>query len=243
MRLAEAGETDDDDATTTTSCRSLLLDLVRRCLAEDPAARITAAAARDFLASSGRTTTTTRADNLLLPSPVLRFTLTAPAAATASLNAAAEAQLEQLQQRCAQYGRLVDTRRRLVSASAGAAAAGGCQLFVQFVSAQEAARARILLTCPPATRMAPAPNTTATAVEIHPLAADTHNTTVCADSLSSSSPAAFAPSCTGNGENNFAGRLCSLESPPPPCAAQPEMQLGFRSEFYPLELWYQEQSP
>ena len=160
MRLAEA--VSDEPENRTGPGRQQLLDLIVSCLAEDPAARITAAAARQRLAAmTASPLQPSRADNLLLPSPVLLFTLrtTSPASASPPKpavheeltfqkytskyeEASVEDQLGRIQELCAHHGRLVDTRV-VVDTSADC-----CQFFVQFLSPQAAARTRILLTCP-----------------------------------------------------------------------------------------------
>jgi hypothetical protein len=221
IRLSEAGET--EQKSDTTCCRHQLLDLVRRCLVEDPSARITAAAARDVLVSLTPPPLPTRADNLLLPSPVLLLTLTSQTSSPTKEPAAEDQQQQQLldriRQLCAQYGRLVDTRLFRTAAGGGSC----CQLLVQFMSAQEAARARILLTCPSSQF-----KTATITEETSPYK---NRTKIDEDAASD---VALLQSYSGN-VANFDGRLC-LESPP---REQQEMQRGFRSEFYPLDLWYQ----
>ena len=189
---------------------SSLRSLICRCLEADPSIRITAAAAlKEIIQLSGSALVVlSRADNLLLPSPVLLFTFppTSPAEATA---AAAEEELivaEQQQQQqqmrriqdlCAQHGPIV--RTAVVQADETTAS----QLFVQFLSPQAAAKARILLTCPP-----PIPVAVVTAVEKN-----------------------------YSGSESFAekGRCLYAQSPP---RNLPDAQRGFLSEYYPLELWY-----
>ncbi len=193
---------------------SSLRNLICRCLEADPSIRITAAAAlKEIIQLSGSALALlSRADNLLLPSPVLLFTFPQPppaaAATTAAATAAAAAaakeellvaeqqqQMRRIQELCAQHGPIV--RTAVVQADETAAATGS-QLFVQFLSPQAAAKARILLTCPP-----PIPVAAVTAVE-----------------------------------KNFGsekGQRLYAQSPP---RNLPDAQRGFLSEYYPLELWY-----
>jgi hypothetical protein len=198
---------------------SSLQSLICRCLEADPSIRITAAAAlQQIIQLSGSALgVLSRADNLLLPSPVLLFTFppTAAAAATAATatttaTAAAAAeeelivaeqqqQMRRIQDLCAQHGPIV--RTAVVQAyDTTAAAATGSQLFVQFLSPQAAAKARILLTCPP-----PIP---VTAVEKN-----------------------------YSGSESFAEKERCLYAQSPPRNVS-DVQRGFLSEYYPLELWY-----
>jgi hypothetical protein len=203
---------------------SSLRSLICRCLEADPSVRITAAVAlQEIIQLSGSTLVVlSRADNLLLPSPVLLFTFP-PAAATAAAAAAAattaataaataaaaaaaaeeelivaeqQQQMRRIQDLCAQHGPIV--RTAVVQADETAAS----QLFVQFLSPQAAAKARTLLTCPP-----PAPVAAVTAVE------------------------------KNFGSESFAekGRRLYAQSPPRNVS---DVQRGFLSEYYPLELWY-----
>jgi hypothetical protein len=169
-----------------------------------------------------------RADNLLLPSPVLLFTFPPPpataatpaaataaatsaataAAATAAAAAAAEElivaeqqqqqQMRRIQNLCAQHGPIV----RTAVVQADETAATGSQLFVQFLSPQAAAKARILLTCPP-----PIPVAVVTALEKN----------------------------FGSESSAEKGRCLYAQSPP---RNMSDAQRGFLSEYYPLELWY-----
>jgi hypothetical protein len=195
---------------------SSLRNLICRCLEPDPSVRITAAAAlQEIIQLSGSALVVlSRADNLLLPSPVLLFTFppTSPAEATA---AAAEEELivaEQQQQQqqmrriqdlCAQHGPIVRTAVVQAYETTAAAAPTGSQLFVQFLSPQAAAKARILLTCPPSI----------------PVAAVT----------------ALEKNCNGSESSAEKGRCLNAQSPP---RNLPDAQRGFLSEYYPLELWY-----
>jgi hypothetical protein len=206
---------------------SSLRSLICRCLEADPSIRITAAAAlQQIIQLSGSALAVlTRADNLLLPSPVLLFTFPpTPAAATAATTAAATAataavttaaaaaaeeelivaeqqqqhqQMRRIQDLCAQHGPIV--RTAVVQADETTAS----QLFVQFLSPQAAAKARILLTCPP-----PIPVAAVTAVE---------------------------KNCSGSESSAEKGRCLYAQSPP---RNVPDAQRGFLSEYYPLELWY-----
>ncbi len=210
---------------------SSLRSLICRCLEANPSIRITAAAAlQQIIQLSGSALVVlSRADNLLLPSPVLLFTFPPPPAAAAAAAAAATAaaataaaktaaaavaeeelmvaeqqqqQMRRIQDLCAQHGPIV--RTAVVQAyDTTAAAATGSQLFVQFLSPQAAAKARILLTCPP-----PAPVAVVTAVE---------------------------KNCNGSESSAEKGRCLYAQSPP---RNVPDAQRGFRSEYYPLELWY-----
>lgn len=246
METATASNWPPETSLLLTSIKSL----IGRCLTEDPAARITAAAAlHEVVQLAEMAARPTRTDNLLLPSPVLLFTLVPSvslwlsAASRASDSSSSSSfssssvldQLVSIQELCAQHGRVVQTR------IGGQTTVGGCQLYVQFLSAQAAVRARVLLTRPPpagATGGAAALATAQKSFNCH--AANDETAEPSGSSSSGDGDNVKLDTCL-NGHNQWTtavGPPCVSSSPTPRCRPSIVQQAGFRSEFYPLDLWY-----
>lgn len=215
--------------------------LIGRCLELEPGQRITAAAALEAVAqllARDDVVHPTRADNLLLPSPVLLFTLpkSLPTSSEQEQPSIIPDQVECIRALCAQHGRVLDARVDMSRQNF-------CRLYVQFLSPQAAIRARVLLTCPSAPLVGGGiivggsgnPSPTQDLQDAGKSSFSSRGIQASNETCSSGGIETLRPGFT-LGDALPAVRCAGVESPPR--SHPPDMQRGFLSEFYPLDLWY-----